>query len=79
MLLCLAMVMSLFAACGDGNGTTNNKGNDGDNNKITIGMPQDTKVIPNYDENAYTKWLEAESGYDIGFVLYNSAAADYKT
>ena len=79
MLLCLAMVMSLFTACGGkGNDATENKG-DGDTKKITIGIPQDTKVIPNYDENAYTKWLEKESGYDIEFVLFNSSAADYKT
>ena len=83
MLLCLTMVLSLFAACG-GNETNETGGQDGTGDgtgtkTITIGIPQDTAVVPNYDENAYTKWLEAESGYDLEFVLYNTAAADYKT
>lgn len=79
MLLCLVMVLSLFAACGSNDGdSTENKGNTDGTTKITIGIPQDMAVL-SYEDNAYTKWLEAESGYELEFVLYNTSAADYKS
>ena len=74
MLLCLTMVLSLLVACGgNSNEATEGNGNDGGTTTITIGIPQDVKVVPNYDENAYTKWLEKESGYEIEFVPFSGS------
>lgn len=78
MLLCLVMVLSLFAACGGDTDKDSDGDKTGDTNKITIGIPQDMAVL-NYDDNAYTKWLEEESGYDIEFVMYATNAGDYKS
>jgi len=86
MLLCVVMVLGLFAACNTQGGKNPN---DPDETKpkrigpdgrqiITIGLPQDVAVT-DYDTNAYTKWLEEVSGYDLQFSYYASAAADYKT
>ena len=79
-LLCLVMILGLFAGC--------NKGGNKDNNEIptdeqgrqiiTIGLPQDVAVT-DYETNAYTLWLEEKSGYHIEFQYFASAAADYKT
>ena len=79
-LLCLVMILGLFAGC--------NKGGNKDNNEIptdeqgrqiiTIGLPQDVAVT-DYETNAYTLWLEEKSGYNIEFQYFASASADYKT
>ena len=79
LLLCLAMVASVLVACGgdkQGQTQTNNAANfDG---TITIGLPKSASVT-DYYENAYTKWLEEKSGYNIEFQFFASNSNDYKT
>lgn len=74
LLLCLLMVVSIFAAC-DKEEATTAKTFDG---KITIGLPK-SSLVTDYYENAYTKWLEEKTGYDIEFQFFASNSNDYKT
>ncbi len=78
-LLCLITALSLFAGCtGDGNkgGGTSNKGN-GEKVTLTIGLPQNL-LVEDYETNAYTKWLEEQTGYDLQFYYFPSGS-DAKT
>ncbi len=89
-LLCLVMVASLFAGCG-GSGTelggsgTEPSGNSAiqslddlpDDITLTIGLPLDARV-EDYDTNAFTLWLEEQTGYNLEFVEFQSNPADYK-
>jgi len=45
---------------------------------ITIGIPK-VAGVTDYENNAYTLWLEAQTGYDLQFVSFESSPADYKT
>ena len=89
LLLCLVTVASLFAACGGGTELGGGKAGDGGNSAVgsledipddlvlTIGLPVDNRV-EDYDTNAYTLWLEEQTGYDLQFVTMQSNATDYK-
>jgi len=88
-LLCLVMSVSLFAACGGNEGgLVANSGEEGpkatigdtdypDDLTLTIGLPLSASV-DDYDTNAYTLWLEEETGFDLKFVTFMSNATDYK-
>jgi len=43
---------------------------------ITVGIPQ-SQSVTDYENNAYTLWLEEESGYDLHFLYFASAPQDY--
>lgn len=87
LLLCLVMVVSVFAGCN--NNTDNNDGTNAgtagnkveqtlpDDIELTIGIP-DTGIVEDYDTNALTLWLEEQTGYDLKFVKYLPSPADYK-
>ena len=76
LLLCLVMSISIFAACDNkGTQTQTNANFDG---TITIGLPK-SAAVTDYYENAYTKWLEEKSGYNIEFQFFASNSNDYKT
>ena len=82
-LLALVCVIGVFAGCsGSGNDTTKPDGTtpSGEAKKevITIGLPVNVKV-EDYETNALTLWIEEETGYDLQYQVYASAAADYKT
>lgn len=89
LLLCLVTVASLFAGCGGGTELGDSGKKDGGNSAIqslddipddvvlTIGLPLDSRV-EDYDTNAYTLWLEEQTGYDLQFVTMQSNATDYK-
>ena len=90
LLLCLALSLSLFAACGSngGGGLGDNSGTEGNNGgaidtdfpeglTLTIGLPLSANV-DDYDTNAYTLWLEEETGFNLEFVTFQSNATDYK-
>ena len=49
-----------------------------DPNVITIGIPQHASVI-DYETNAYTLWLEQQTGYDITFMPFAYPVNDYLT
>ena len=72
LLLAMAMVLSL-AACGKpGGGETSGDGQV----KIVIGVPSNVNVVSYEEDNAFTRWLEEYTGYDIEVMPF---AADYKT
>ncbi|MBQ7565805.1 MAG: extracellular solute-binding protein [Oscillospiraceae bacterium] len=50
----------------------------GEDNKITIGLIVSANVS-DYDDNAYTKWVEEQTGVDIQFVLFSGSTSDVKT
>ena len=72
----LAMVMSLsmLAGCGKDDKQAN-KDWDG---KLTIGIP-DSALVTDYETNAYTLWLEEQTGIDIEFHVFAASGADAKS
>ena len=91
LLLCLVMTVSLFAACDSQQ--TGLQSNDGtqqteppatvkkeeypDDLTISIGLPLAANV-EDYDTNSYTLWLEEVTGFNLEFVTFQSATADYR-
>lgn len=89
-LLCLAMALSTLTACDGGNATptdnseqTENTGStslppedDEGDIVLTIGIPQNAGV-EDYNTNAFTLWLEEQTGYDLQFVTFQGNSTDY--
>ncbi len=46
--------------------------------KIRIGIPS-SQLVEDYDNNAYTKWLEEQTGVDIEFVFFSSDSTERTT
>ncbi len=92
LLLCVLLVVSLFAGCGGGGNETtgaadDTQGTQGDDSVkatwpedlvLTIGVP-DNAMLEDYDTNAFTMWLEEETGIDIRFQLYQPLSSDYRS
>ena len=74
-LLIIAVLLSsiLLAACGGGGGMP-----EGDN-VITIGLPKQAMVGSYGSDNAFTAWLEEQTGYDIEVIEFATKDTDYKT
>ena len=85
LLLCVVMVASVLVGCvgGEdaGEATVDIQANIGkkapEGYTIKIGIPANSSVT-DFENNAFTKWLEAESGYNIEIVKYGVNADDYK-
>ena len=89
LILCLTLAVSVFAGCGGGGGLeAAGEGNEGpvatmDQQEIpadltlTIGIPLSASV-EDYDTNAYTLWLEEQTGYNLEFITFQSSSTDYK-
>lgn len=75
LLLCAIMVVSVFAGCNNDSG---NQGNSGDDNVITIGIPESSSVTDYYN-NDMTKWLEEVTGYTIEWELFAGSTGDYSS
>lgn len=75
MLLCLVASLSLFAGCGKKDGENKNEEWDG---KLTIGIP-DNSLVQDYETNAYTLWLEEQTGIDLEFHVFAASSADSKS
>ena len=75
MLLCIVMILSLLAGCGGGK-----EAEEPDDGKIRlkIGLLQNATVM-DYEENAFTKWLEEQTGYELEFQMFASNAGDAKS
>ncbi len=71
-LLCVALLVGLFAGCGK-DGVKK-----GDGSTITIGICTNA-LVEDYDNNALTKWLEEQSGYNIEFTYFSSNSNDAKS
>ena len=73
--LSLVMVLSLCVACGvdqPDTTATNGGGEGGGSDKIslTIGMKIKATVL-DYEDNAMTKWVEEQTGFDLTFLPYS--------
>jgi len=89
LILCLTLAVSVFAGCGGGGGLEAG-GQEGEGGKATIGnqeIPEDLTLtigiplsasVEDYDTNAYTLWLEEQTGYDLEFITFQSSSTDYK-
>ncbi len=76
LLLCAIMVVSVFAGCNNNSGNQGNK--NGDDNVITIGIPESSSVTDYYN-NDMTKWLEEVTGYTIEWELFAASTGDYSS
>lgn len=65
MVLVFVMLCSLFAGCGK-------KGGSKSGNTLTVGINQNANV-EDFDNNAFTKYLEETVGVDLEFVYYSSS------
>lgn len=84
LLLCIVMVLSVLAGCGptapssgdNGDKDSANNGTLPDDVVLKIGIPR-SGMVEDYDTNAYTLWLEEQTGYDLQFQIYEGGANDY--
>jgi len=72
-LMAVSMMLGL-AACGK-TGAGSQSG-EGEKIKLVIGVPSSANVESYGDDNAFTRWLEENSGYEIEVLQFN---ADYPT
>lgn len=82
-LLAVLCVIGVFAGCqntdkpGESKDPSNPK-EPGEKIKLTIGIPLKS-TVEDYETNAYSLWLEEETGYELEFQVYAASSADYKT
>lgn len=78
-LLCLVIAVSLFAGCNkDGDNKGGTAGNNGEKVTLEIGVKSDANIT-SFEDNAYTKWLEEQTGYDLTFYEFPATTADAKS
>ena len=75
MLLVLVMTLGLLTGCG-GKKTDVEALPEG-TVTLRVGIPQKASVT-DYDENAFTKYLEEQANVDIEFVFFSSTESEYK-
>jgi len=69
-LLAVIMCCGLLTGCG-GTETAEVEGG-----KLKVGIPQNV-LIADYNDNAFTKYVEESTGIDIEFVYFSSSASEY--
>ena len=72
LLLALIMTMGIFTGCGE-----KETANDGEKVKLTVGIPQ-SSTVTDYDDNAFTNYLEETANIEIEFVYFSGSAGEYK-
>lgn len=85
LLLCLATLVTLLTGCGkkeetvsDQPGASTSGDAAADGVTITIGLPR-SALVTDYDNNAFTNWLEEQTGYNIQFQYFQASTSDAKT
>ena len=84
LLLCLATLVTLLAGCGKKEETVSDQPGASaadaaaDGVTITIGLPR-SALVTDYDNNAFTNWLEEQTGYNIQFQYFQASTSDAKT
>jgi putative aldouronate transport system substrate-binding protein len=71
-LLALMMLCSLLTGCGG-----KDKDASAEGGRLVVGIPQKS-TITDYDNNAYTKYLEENTGVKIKFTYFSNTASEYK-
>ena len=67
----LIMLCGLLTGCG-GNTSGGGKGD-----KLKVGIPQKV-TVSDYEDNAYTKYIEENVGVEIEFMFFSSNASEYR-
>ena len=75
--LLLVFVMSLGVLAGCGGKKTNVEELPEGTVTLTVGIPQKATVT-DYDDNAFTNYLEEQANVEIEFVYFSSSASEYK-
>lgn len=70
-LLVLIMVCGLLAGCGKEEAPVVEGG------ALTVGVPQKISIT-DYDNNAFTEYVEENTGVDIEFAFFSNTASEYK-
>lgn len=70
--LVVAVLCTMLTGCGGNSETTGKKGG-----TLKVGIPQKA-TVSDYEENAYTKYIEENTGVEIEFVYFSSTASEYK-
>lgn len=84
LLLCLATLVTLLTGCGKKEETVSDQPGAsaadaaGDGVTITIGLPR-SALVTDYDNNAFTNWLEEQTGCNIQFQYFQASTSDAKT
>lgn len=84
LLLCLATLVTLLTGCGKKEETVSDQPGASaadaaaDGVTITIGLPR-SALVTDYDNNAFTNWLEEQTGYSIQFQYFQASTSDAKT
>ena len=84
LLLCLATLVTLLTGCGKKEETVSDQPGASaadaaaDGVTITIGLPR-SALVTDYDNNAFTNWLEEQTGYNIQFQYFQASTSDAKT
>ena len=84
LLLCLATLVTLLAGCGKKEETVSDQPGASaadaaeDGVTITIGLPR-SALVTDYDNNAFTNWLEEQTGCNIQFQYFQASTSDAKT
>ncbi len=85
LLLSLATLVTLLVGCGkkeetvsDQPGASTSGDAAADGVTITIGLPR-SALVTDYDNNAFTNWLEEQTGYSIQFQYFQASTSDAKT
>lgn len=85
LLLSLATLVTLLTGCGkkeetvsDQPGASTSGDAAADGVTITIGLPR-SALVTDYDNNAFTNWLEEQTGCNIQFQYFQASTSDAKT
>ena len=70
-LLVVVMLCGLLTGCGE------KKVEEVEGGKLTVGIPQNV-TISDYEENAFTKYLEENTGAKIDFTFFSNSASEYR-
>lgn len=70
-LLVVIMLCGLLTGCGG------NQAPEVESGTLKVGVPQSV-TITDYNENAFTKYLEENTGAEIEFVYFSSSSSEYK-
>lgn len=73
--LIVIMLLSLLTGCGEKD-NTNLEALPEETVTLTVGIPQNS-VISDYDDNAFTNYLEEQANIEIDFVYFSSSVSEY--
>lgn len=76
LMLVVLMLLGMVTGCGDKKPSNVEALPDG-TVKLVVGIPQNSNVT-DYDDNAFTKYLEETANVDLEFMFFSSSGSEYK-